>query len=551
MLDFLNQSTVPSTYATTKIDIQSSSTSIIPEKQQPIATEKDEESDEKIALFCREEIKLGELVGSGSFSEVYEISSFELLNFPTDESDKLKRRHSLSLRRLSGGGYKQTFPFGPSRFRRRQQILAEHSQNTQDQLAGRSLHSRYVIKHLHPNLLSDPKLFKRAVRDLTTEATLMQDMVHPHIARLRGVTWNGAAALENGSHDSFFLVLDRLFETLDNRIESWNKEKMQICPGDYLDDTTSDQRLALKANYCLQIADALRYLHDQRIIFRDLKPQNIGFKEIHPDHPERDVLVLLDFGLARHLPVENRANNEGMFNMSLVGTRRYMAPEVVLTKTYNKRADTYSWALLFFEMVTQQRPYDGIHRDEHKEYICRQGKRPKLHSHYGLPKDLETMLRFAWAQDVSKRLDMSDVCQTLKTFLAGTIHEHVIRAESDEGDEIRSFARETSSSSLMSGETLATEQSLSSDPISSGSSSGGLFEKVNLASAVVVNKDMTATPNPSKSANAQEDVVAARVGSASQSASTNASRCPEKNAGPRRRAILCQRLMKFVAKLFR
>lgn len=61
------------------------------------------------------------------------------------------------------------------------------------------------------------------------------------------------------------------------------------------------------------------------IIYRDLKPENIGF-DIRGD------CKLFDFGLARELR-PNLKNTDGLYALTgLTGSRRYMAPEVVLCK---------------------------------------------------------------------------------------------------------------------------------------------------------------------------------------------------------------------------
>jgi serine/threonine protein kinase len=345
----------------------------------------------------------------------------------------------------------------PSRRRKRQDLIEEHEKNTKDLCSGKAPKTRFVIKQLHQKLLADPKLFRRAVKDLATEVSIMSILEHPNIAQVHATAVGGIGAMtKSGKHDSYFLVLDRLEQTLDDRIEAWNQEKIKIGPSYYLDSATNDTKMALKANYALQIASALWYLHKQRIVFRDLKPQNIGFKEVHPDHPERDVLALFDFGLSRKLPSPEKANSDGLFRMSMVGTRRYMAPEVVTSKWYDARADVYSWSLVFFELVCQARPYDGIQRGEHKQFICVEGKRPKIYSYYGFPPDLERLLRFGWAQEVSKRVTMGEVCETLEAYLSGTIHEECVRQNKKP-----TVIHDDSVSSLISYSTEQTELTLS------------------------------------------------------------------------------------------
>ena len=145
----------------------------------------------------------------------------------------------------------------------------------------------------------------------------------------------------------------------------------------------------------------------------------------------------------------------------MVGTRRYMAPEVVVSRWYDDRADTYSWSLVFYELVTQTRPFDGIQRAEHKQYICIEGKRPKVYSYYGFSPDLEELMRLAWAQDVKKRLTMDEVCETLKTYLAGTIHEDCLRHQENNGSNKPEVIQDDSISSSLTYSSPPTEQTIS------------------------------------------------------------------------------------------
>ena len=61
----------------------------------------------------------------------------------------------------------------------------------------------------------------------------------------------------------------------------------------------------------------------QGLIYRDLKPDNIGF-----DHEER--VKLFDFGLAKELKPELKAKSEGYLLTGNTGSRRYMAPGTLL-----------------------------------------------------------------------------------------------------------------------------------------------------------------------------------------------------------------------------
>jgi serine/threonine protein kinase len=391
------------------------------------------EGSELLALFKRNEIKVGALVGSGSFSEVFEITGFDL-----KKGKKLKKT------------------IAPARRRKRKELVAEHEKNVKDLYSGKTLKARFVIKQLHQRLMSDPALFRRALKDLATEVKIMGNLEHPHIAQLHATAIGGTEAMiETGKHNGYFIVLDRLVQTLDDRIEAWNQEKIRTGPSYYLDNATNHERMALKANYALQIASALNYLHERRIIYRDLKPQNIGFKEVNRQNPEKDVLALFDFGLSRKLPEPEKANENGLFRMSMVGTRRYMAPELVITKCYDEKVDVYSFALVFYEIVSQTRPYDGLQRDEHKQLVCTLGQRPKTYTYFGLPPELERLMKVAWAQDVSQRASMSQICDTLESYLKGTIHEGLLRNSNRP-----TISLEDSVSSILSDSTEQTDQSV-------------------------------------------------------------------------------------------
>lgn len=299
----------------------------------------------------------------------------------------------------------------------------------------------FAMKHLKLRLMSQPENFRLAASELAVEAHMLASFSHPNILRIRGWAYNGISSFADGRHDSFFLMLDSLDETLDHRIGAWTKEaassgadehKMPGTPHNHqglvsgiwnrismkhqshgqfnemseLERMQEQKRRNLyleKLGIATEIAAALMYLHEMGVIFRDLKPNNIGFLKSR--------VQLFDFGLSRELP---QLDVHMPFEMSgKVGTLRYMAVEVALHRPYNVTADVYSWAMVTYELMTLQKPFGGWTRDMHNSLVCGKGVRPEFTT--DINPQLKHLLEQCWSQKPRDRPNMRQVVDRLRS----------------------------------------------------------------------------------------------------------------------------------------
>ncbi len=97
-----------------------------------------------------------------------------------------------------------------------------------------------------------------------------------------------------------------------------------------------------------QIALALGYAHKAGIVHRDVKPENILFRE-------NGAAVLTDFGIAKTITSNTNLTRAG----TVIGTPKYMSPEQTDGLGNDPRTDIYSLGIILFEMLTGHVPYDS------------------------------------------------------------------------------------------------------------------------------------------------------------------------------------------------
>ena len=148
--------------------------------------------------------------------------------------------------------------------------------------------------------------------------------------------------------------------------------------------------LPLVADYAQQVGSALQYAHEQRLVHRDVKPQNMLLRA--------DGTVLLsDFGLA----TIERDSDSLSSHTGISGTMAYMAPEQIQGQA-QVASDQYSFGVVVYEWITGRRPFEGTAAEIGMQHVMKPP--PSLVAQVpGLSSAVEEVVLKALAKDPKER----------------------------------------------------------------------------------------------------------------------------------------------------
>uniref|UniRef100_A0A0D9WIR4 Protein kinase domain-containing protein n=1 Tax=Leersia perrieri TaxID=77586 RepID=A0A0D9WIR4_9ORYZ len=160
------------------------------------------------------------------------------------------------------------------------------------------------------------------------------------------------------------------------------------------------KRLPLEKIICiaLDIAHGLEYIHSQRVIHRDVKPENILFDG-------ECCAKVVDFGVACEEVYCNSLEDDP-------GTYRWMAPEMYKRKPYGRKVDVYSFGLLLWELVSGSIPYEEMTPLQAAFAVVNKNLRPVIPS--SCPAPLRLLIQQCWSCLPEKRPEFSQIVQILK-----------------------------------------------------------------------------------------------------------------------------------------
>ncbi len=183
----------------------------------------------------------------------------------------------------------------------------------------RELEEQVAIKTLRPELLRDPALVER----FKTEIRLARHISDKHVVRTHDL----------GEREGVYYLTMEYVEGMTVRELLDTRGRLGVGPA-----------LAIATQLCQSLVAA----HEQGVIHRDIKPQNLLLDAT-------GMLKVMDFGIARLAGGSSGLTEVGM----LVGTPSYMAPEQLLTETFDERIDLYAVGVVLFECLTGRLPFEA------------------------------------------------------------------------------------------------------------------------------------------------------------------------------------------------
>jgi HEAT repeat protein/tRNA A-37 threonylcarbamoyl transferase component Bud32 len=238
---------------------------------------------------------------------------------------------------------------------------------------------RLILKFLNPNVSNDEEVMKRFVHELRYSRKI--------------------------THKNVIRIYDFLYMQGNYAIS------MEYFPSHTLgSEVVNEKPLELRRaiQFGIDMCNGMTVAHHVGIVHRDLKPANVLINQ-------EGLLKIVDFGVAAaHREGDTQLTKTGY----VIGSPKYMAPEQILGKKVDERADIYALGVIMYEMVTGVPPYSrGDHMSVMYQHVQGKARVPR-EINPALPQGLSDLVAKAMAVDKSKRhQSMEELRGALEKFL--------------------------------------------------------------------------------------------------------------------------------------
>ena len=169
---------------------------------------------------------------------------------------------------------------------------------------------------------------------------------------------------------------------------------------DYLRAQTQQLPPELTFRWSLDVARAIKFLQDNNVVHRDIKSPNFLISG------DTDSLKLQNFGMANDMFQSSRSSGD-----KERGSFPWMAPEVMREKKHSATSDTYSWAVIVWELLTGEEPFAGKSGGLLSWKVTNQNARLEIPRH--CTGELRRILATSWDHDRRKRPTIGQIIDVI------------------------------------------------------------------------------------------------------------------------------------------
>ncbi|PNW71561.1 hypothetical protein CHLRE_16g659400v5 [Chlamydomonas reinhardtii] len=176
---------------------------------------------------------------------------------------------------------------------------------------------------------------------------------------------------------------------------------------DYIRRQEGPLKLSAILKLAADVARGMDYLHQRKIIHRDLKAANLLMDD-------NAIVKIADFGVARVIETTGHMTAE-------TGTYRWMAPEVIEHKPYDEKADVFSFGIVLWELLTCKVPYADMTPLQAAVGVVQKGLRPGVPAN--CPPLLGELMEACWTGNPASRPSFRELTPRLQHLNAMALEE--------------------------------------------------------------------------------------------------------------------------------